>query len=347
MIKHSDDHAPLVLTMGDPAGIGLDLALILWSQRFKRKLPKFYLIACPEALKKRADRLGIEIPVRTSNPQNSCNDFDSALPVIPITRNVNEFPGESNVNDVPAILESINTAVEHVKQNLARAVITNPINKSTLIEFGFAFPGHTEYLGHLAKHWKENESVPIMLMANSDLKTVPITIHMPHKMVSNLLSVELICQTTRIVHSELQNRFKISQPRLAFAGLNPHAGENGNFGKEEIEIILPAINQLNSEGINAFGPLSADSMFHNEMRNNYDCAITMYHDQALIPVKTTNFHETVNITLGLPFIRTSPDHGTANSIAGTGKGNPESLANAIFYANMLADNEIAEFNDSN
>ena len=125
------------------------------------------------------------------------------------------------------------------------------------------------------------KSVPIMLMANSDLKTVPITIHMPHKMVSKLLlSVELICQTTRIVHSELQNRFKISQPRLAFAGLNPHAGENGNFGKEEIEIILPAINQLNSEGINAFGPLSADSMFHNEMRNNYDCAITMYHDQA-------------------------------------------------------------------
>ena len=347
MTKRSNDHTPLVLTMGDPAGIGLDLALILWSQRHKRKLPKFYLIACAKTLQKRANRLGIEIPIRTSNPQNCCDDFDSTLPLVPITANAIEFPGKSRIEDVPAILESINTAVEHVKQNLARAVITNPINKSTLNEFGFAFPGHTEYLGQLAKQWYNQKSTPIMLMANTDLKTVPITIHVPHKMVSKLLTVELICQTTRIVHSEMQNRFKISQPRLAFAGLNPHAGENGNFGKEEIEIILPAINQLNSEGINAFGPLSADSMFHYEMRNTYDCAITMYHDQALIPVKTTNFYETVNITLGLPFIRTSPDHGTANSIAGTGKGNPESLANAIFYANSLADNKVADFNDSN
>ena len=347
MTKQSNELPPLVLTMGDPAGIGLDLALILWSQRVKRNIPKFYLIANPETVQKRANRLGIKIPICTSIPQNCCNDFDSKLPIVPIKSNANEHPGKSRIEDVPAILESINTAVEHIKQNLASAVITNPVNKSTLLQFGFAFPGHTEYFGQLAKQWNEKITIPVMMMANSNLKTVPITIHVPLMSVSNLLTTELIYETTKIVYSDLQKRFKIPLPRLAFAGLNPHAGENGHFGNEELDIILPAINQLVSEGINAFGPFSADSMFHEDMRDSYDCAITMYHDQALIPIKTTNFHQTANITLGLPFIRTSPDHGTANSIAGTGKGNPESLATAISFAYILAKNEATDTNDSN
>ena len=347
MTNQTADQLPLVLTMGDPAGIGLDLALILWNQRAKRNLPKFYLIACPETVKKRANRIGIEIPIRITNPQNCCADFSSALPVVPITSEPSELPGGSRVKDVPAILESITLAVEHVKQKHASALVTNPINKSTLIEYGFSFPGHTEYLGYLAEQWCKNYSTPVMLMANSDLKTVPITIHEPLMSVSKLLTTDLIYQTTRIVHNDLKNRFNIPHPRIAFAGLNPHAGENGKFGNEEIETIVPAIRQLTDEGINAFGPLSADSMFHRDMLEKFDCAMTMYHDQALIPIKTTNFYETVNITLGLPFIRTSPDHGTANSIAGTGQGNPESLATAMNYATTLARNEEVKVNASN
>ena len=347
MTKPSHNQPPLVLTMGDPAGIGLDLTLLLWEQRIKRNLPQFFLIACPDTLQKRANRLGIKTPICTSSPQNCSTDFNSALPVIPLTAKTCESPGDSRVEDVPAILESINVAVEYVKRNHASAIVTNPINKSTLIEYGFSFPGHTEYLSHLANQWGKEEFTSVMLMANSELKTVPITVHVPLMSVASNLTIDHICKVSRIVHSDLQQRFNIPHPRLAFAGLNPHAGEQGNFGDEELEIIQPAINQLGSEGINAFGPLSADSMFHEDFRESYDCAMTMYHDQALIPVKTTNFHHTANITLGLPFVRTSPDHGTANNIAGTGNANPESLATAINYAKTLIDNEVANINDPN
>ena len=347
MTKQIRDQLPLALTMGDPAGIGLDFALLLWNQRVKRNLPKFFLLACPETVKKRAERIGLKIPICISTPKDCAAEFDSALPVIPLTAKPTEMPGDSRVGDVPAILESINVAVEFVNQNFASAVVTNPINKKSLIEYGFSFPGHTEYLGHLAEQWNTQHSTPVMLMVNTELRTVPITIHVPLMSVAKLLTIDLICQTTRIVHNDLQNRFKIPQPRLVFAGLNPHAGENGIFGNEEIDVIIPAIRQLVGEGINAIGPLSADSMFHKDMRDKFDCAMTMYHDQALIPIKTTNFFQTANITLGLPFIRTSPDHGTANSIAGTGQGNPESLATAINYAKSLADNEETRINDSN
>ena len=233
-----------------------------------------------------------------------------------------------------ATIESISRAVEAVRAGHARAVVTNPIAKAALYEAGFGFPGHTEFLGELAKDWGE-PGFPVMMIWSRTLAVVPVTIHIALAEAPRALSTELIVKTARIVDHDLRHRFGIARPRLAFAGLNPHAGESGAMGREEITIIAPAIAALRAEGVDAVGPLPADTMFHANARARYDVAVTMYHDQGLIPVKTLAFDEGVNVTLGLPFVRTSPDHGTAFDIAGKGIANPASLIAALRLADRL------------
>ncbi len=221
-----------------------------------------------------------------------------------------------------------------MREGKASAVVTNPIAKAVLYGAGFRFPGHTEFLGDLAKAWGD-PAFPVMMIWSETLAVVPVTIHIPLAEAARSLSADLIVRTARVVDRDLRARFGIARPRLALAGLNPHAGEGGAMGREEIAIIAPAIKQLRAEGIDAVGPCPADTMFHAKARARYDVALTMYHDQGLIPVKTLAFDEGVNVTLGLPFVRTSPDHGTAFDIAGTGCANPASLIAALKLADRL------------
>ena len=222
-------------------------------------------------------------------------------------------------------------------------MVTNPIAKSVLYESGFQYPGHTEFLAELATRHFGTVSRPVMMLAGPKLRAVPVTIHIPLRQVPDQLSMDLIVETARITAADLRSRFAIKAPRLAVSGINPHAGESGSLGHEEEEIIVPAIKALQALGINAFGPLPADTMFHDAARAHYDVAICMYHDQALIPAKALGFDDTVNTTLGLPFIRTSPDHGTAFDIAGSGNARATSLIAAIHLAQQLASNNSQQW----
>ncbi len=237
--------------------------------------------------------------------------------------------------NAPAILESIERAVAYVRAGAASAVVTNPIAKKTLYDAGFAHPGHTEYLGELSRAWGK-PATPVMLIWSPLLAVVPVTIHIPLAAVPAALTRAAIETTARIVERDLRARFRIARPRIAVAGLNPHAGEGGSIGREEIDIIAPAIEALRGEGLDIFGPLPADTMFHASARKTYDVALTMYHDQGLIPAKTLAFDEGVNVTLGLPFVRTSPDHGTAFDIAGRGIADATSLTAALKLAARLS-----------
>jgi 4-hydroxythreonine-4-phosphate dehydrogenase len=237
------------------------------------------------------------------------------------------------------VIEAIARAVGDVRSGAAAAIVTNPINKKALYEAGFQHPGHTEFLGTLSAAWNGTPAKPVMMLAGPDLKAVPVTIHIPLHDVAGALSERLIVETGRILATDLRRRFGIAAPRLGVAGLNTHAGEGGTIGNEEETIIRPAIAALVTEGIAAIGPLPADAMFHPAARARYDAALCMYHDQALIPAKTLAFAETVNVTLGLAFVRTSPDHGTALDIAGTGRADPSSLAAALRLAASLAAND--------
>ena len=234
----------------------------------------------------------------------------------------------------PAILESIERAVALTLEGLAGAVVTNPIAKKTLYDAGFAHPGHTEFLGELARR-VDPAADPVMLIYSEALAVAPVTIHIPLSAVPAALTRARIEATARILDRDLRAKFRIERPRIAVAGLNPHAGEGGALGREEIDFIAPAVETLRKEGLDIRGPLSADTMFHARARETYDVALTMYHDQGLIPVKTLAFDEGVNVTLGLPFIRTSPDHGTAFDIAGKGLADPSSLMAALKLAARL------------
>jgi 4-hydroxythreonine-4-phosphate dehydrogenase len=228
-----------------------------------------------------------------------------------------------------------------VLEGRAAALVTNPVAKSVLYRAGFAEPGHTEFLGRLAQEATGRPVTPVMMLWAPELAVVPVTIHIPLREVFAVLTTALIVKTARIVARDLTGRFGIARPRLALAGLNPHAGEDGTLGKEDETIVAPAVAQLKAEGIDARGPLPADTLFHERARKTYDVALCMYHDQALIPIKTLAFDHGVNVTLGLPFVRTSPDHGTAFDIAGTGKADPSSLAAALKLAARLAANAPA------
>jgi 4-hydroxythreonine-4-phosphate dehydrogenase len=322
------------MTMGDPAGIGPELALKAWLDRAAIATP-FFVIADRDLLTSCANRLGLDVAMIAVEPTGAAEVFDDALPVVPLAHEAAAEPGKPDVKYAPAVLESIERAVGFVRAGEASAVVTNPIAKSVLYKAGFSHPGHTEFLGELASKWG-GPARPVMMLWSPDLAVVPVTIHIALAQAPRALTQETILETSRVVARDLTARFKIARPRLAIAGLNPHAGEGGAMGREEIEVIAPAIATLRAEGLDVVGPLPADTMFHAAARKKYDVAITMYHDQGLIPIKTLAFDEGVNVTLGLPFIRTSPDHGTAFDIAGQGRANPASLIAAARLAARLA-----------
>jgi 4-hydroxythreonine-4-phosphate dehydrogenase len=326
----------LALTLGEPAGIGPDIALEAWRRRRDLDLPPFYILADPVFLRRRAEEIGISVPLSAVEPAAAEATFRDALPVVDIDVAVTARPGKPDDTSAPAALAAIRRAVSDVCKGTAAAVVTNPVSKNILYRSGFTDPGHTEYLAKLAEEEAGVLAHPVMLLWSPELAVVPVTIHLPLKDVFAALTTDLIVETGRIVARDLRTRFGIAKPRLAVAGLNPHAGEQGALGKEDLAVVQPAVQRLVDEGIDARGPLSADSMFHRAARESYDVALAMYHDQALIPIKTLAFEHAVNVTLGLPFVRTSPDHGTAFDIAGTGRADPSSLIAALKLAARIS-----------
>lgn len=338
---NKEPHAPLALTMGDAAGIGPEIALQAWKDRFVDQIPKFALYADIELMRSVARSADVDpdiaiLPV--ANALVAAEAFDDALPVVPVPLANVVRQGCPDVANGPATIQAIRRAVSDVASGRASAVVTNPIAKSVLYDAGFEHPGHTEYLGVLAKEfWPTEPAEPVMMLSSPQLRVVPVTIHVPLRDVPALLTVDKIVTTARIVAASLKRDFGIPKPRLAIAGLNPHAGEDGALGSEDRDIIRPAIDVLRSEGLDVSGPHAADTMFHEAARKTYDAALAMYHDQGLIPIKTLAFDEGVNVTLGLPFVRTSPDHGTAFGIAGKGVASASSLKAALKLAEEMSD----------
>ena len=329
----------IALTLGEPAGIGPDIAIAAWFKRRDLNLPPFYLIGDIGFMKTRAKALHADIPFIETDAAQAAQVFANALPVVPVGMRATAQPGQPDDSSAPAAIASIRHAVADVVAGRASAVVTNPIAKSVLYKAGFSHPGHTEFLAELASQLTNpggKTPMPVMMLWSPTLAVVPVTIHLSLRDAIANLTSDLIVKTAQIVVADLKSRFGIANPRLAISGLNPHAGEDGSLGKEDQAIVAPAIATLRAESIDVRGPLPADTMFHEAARKTYDCAICMYHDQALIPIKTIAFDDGVNVTLGLPFIRTSPDHGTAFDIAGTGKANPSSLIAALKLAACMA-----------
>ena len=326
---------PLALTLGEPAGIGPDITIKAWQRRKESQLPPFYLIGDSSFIRARARTLGVDVPLADVSPEDATTAFAECLPVVAAGHGITATPGHPDDSSASAALASIRRAVADVVAGHASAVVTNPIAKSVLYRAGFHHPGHTEFLAELAANGGAVPQ-PVMMLWSPMLAVVPVTIHVSLRDAIAQLSTDLIITTIRIVVDGLRRRFGISSPRLAVSGLNPHAGEDGTLGSEEETIIVPAIDLLRRSGIDIKGPLPADTLFHEAARQTYDCAICMYHDQALIPIKTLAFDNAVNVTLGLPFVRTSPDHGTAFDIAGTGRASPTSLIAALRLAAHMA-----------
>jgi 4-hydroxythreonine-4-phosphate dehydrogenase len=326
---------PLAMTLGEPAGIGPDIAIKAWLRRDELKLPPFYLLGDRDFLVERAATLGLNVSLADVTAEDAVAAFADALPVVATGQTATARPGQPDGASAAAAMASIRQAVGDVAAGRAGAVVTNPIAKHVLYRAGFRHPGHTEFLAELAAAGGHVPQ-PVMMLWSPALVVVPVTIHLALRDAIALLTSELIVSTARIAAAALKARFGIARPRLAVSGLNPHAGEDGSLGTEDRTIVAPAVEILRGEGMDVRGPLPADTMFHDGARETYDCAICMYHDQALIPVKTLAFEDAVNVTLGLPLIRTSPDHGTAFDIAGTGKANPSSLIAAIRLAARMA-----------
>jgi 4-hydroxythreonine-4-phosphate dehydrogenase len=326
---------PLLLTQGDPAGIGPELALSAWLRRAEG-VPPFAVLANPAHLSSLARDLGWDVPIVACDAAAAAQAFGEALPVVPLAAGGSAMPGRPDPRTAPSTLESIERAVASVRRGEAAALVTNPIAKHVLYEAGFEHPGHTEFLAALAATPEEPAPHPVMMLWSETLMVVPVTVHIPLRDVPQALTRSLIVGTARIVVRDLVERFGIEGPRVAVAGLNPHAGENGALGREDGAVIAPAVAALRAEGFRVEGPVPADTMFHPRARGRFDVALAMYHDQALIPIKTIAFDEAVNVTLGLPFVRTSPDHGTAFDIAGRGIARPDSLIAALKLAARLA-----------
>ncbi len=327
---------PLALTLGEPAGIGPDLALAIWWRRAELDIPPFYIVADADFLGRRAKLLGLRVPMESITPERAVATFRTALPVVALDMAVSTQPGRPDRSSAPAAVAAIRRCAADVMAGSAAAIVTNPVAKNVLYNSGFAEPGHTEFLATLVQEKTGKTLRPVMMLWSPELAVVPVTIHLPLREIFKRLSVELVVETGRIVAHDLVGRFGIARPRLAIAGLNPHAGEAGTLGEEDRTIVAPAVAALRADGIDAKGPLPADSMFHEQARSSYDAALCMYHDQALIPIKTLAFDHAVNVTLGLPFVRTSPDHGTAFDIAGKGVADPTSLVAALRLAARLA-----------
>lgn len=319
--------------MGEPAGVGGELTLMAWAARRERALPPFFLIDQPERLTALAARLGLDVPVvEIARAADARVLFPDTLPVLRQDLVVPARPGRPDAANGPAVIASIDRAIALVRAGEAAAMVTNPIQKSSLYAAGFRHPGHTEYLADRAGLTHP----PVMLLEGGGLRVALVTIHVALRAVPDLLTVDAICHTARLTGQALRRDFALPHPRLAVAALNPHAGEDGAMGREEIEVIAPAVARLRAEGWDVTGPLPADTLFHAAARTRHDAVICHYHDQGLIPLKTVDFDTGVNITCGLPFIRTSPDHGTALALAGSGSASPNSLIAALHSAARMA-----------
>ncbi len=329
---------PFALTMGDPAGIGLEITLQAWMQRNAAELAPFCFYGSAAALRERARHIGYDASIATvSHPSEASVIFARALPVLDCALDETAVAGAASSRNAPAVISAIERSVADVHAGSVRGVVTNPISKAVLTAAGFKYAGHTEFLAHLAdKHWPGPVHNAVMMLACDTLKVVPLTIHVQLAQVPALITQDRILTTARITAHALSSDFGIISPRIAVAGLNPHAGEAGTIGVEDRDIIAPAVARLAAEGMQISGPHSADTLFHEAARMNYDAVIAMYHDQALIPIKTLAFDEGVNVTLGLPFVRTSPDHGTAFDIAGSGSASAKSLLEALKLADAMS-----------
>ena len=334
---------PLALTMGEPGGVGLRLALMAW-RRLHRSGPAFCLLADPALLKVRAARCGLaDVPLQeVVDIGRAIVAFRDALPVLPLTgfEGLPDRPGAAMPDTAAAVLKAIDMAVELALSGAAAGVVTLPIQKEALYAAGFSHEGHTDHLAALARQ-AGHDATPVMMLTAAGLRSVPVTVHVALADVPARLSADAIVSQGRVLSRDLNRFFAISNPRIAVAALNPHAGEGGRMGAEERAVIGPAIERLKAAGIDATGPHPADTLFHEDARAGYDACLCMYHDQALIPVKTLDFHGGVNVTLGLPFVRTSPDHGTALDLAVDGPARPDSLINALRLAARMAAAERA------
>ena len=326
---------PLALTMGEPAGIGGEIALKAWLAL--RGEARFFSVDDPERLRSTAKSLGLDVPiVEIASPSEVDAVFPTALPVQPLRLAVQPEPGKPNGANALAVIESIDRAVAMASRRDIAGMVTNPINKEILLHAGFEHAGHTDYLAKLA-----GGCAVEMMLACPQLRVVPMTVHLPLRVAIERVNRNAVIGCVRRTARALSEDFGVVRPRLVVTGLNPHAGEGGEIGREDLEEIAPAIAILRDEGLDVRGPLPADSLFHPGARAGYDAAICMYHDQALIPIKTIDFFNGVNVTLGLPFIRTSPDHGTAFDIAGRGIARADSLVAAIRLAAELAGRRAA------
>lgn len=329
------ERKPLVVTMGEPAGVGGEITLKAWLRRTTGTYP-FVVIDDAERLRRLATALELRVPVCEVNAiEESSDAFATALPVMDRPLPAPVTYGHLTPANAPAVIAAIEMAVRFALDGKAAAVVTNPINKKALYGAGFLFPGHTEFLAALS-----GDATPVMMLAGPTLRVVPVTIHVSLQNAITTLSPARIIQAAAITSAALQQDFGIDRPRLAVAGLNPHAGEDGELGSEEAELVAPAIDALRALGIDAVGPLPPDTLFSPRSRPTFDAAICMYHDQALIPLKALDFDQGVNVTLGLPFVRTSPDHGTALDIAGTGHADESSLIAALDMAAAMAERRL-------
>lgn len=328
---------PLAVTMGEPAGIGGEITLMAWLRR-ETGLPAFFVIDDAGRLERLASSLGLPVPVRRIEaPEGTASIFAEALPVLHRPLAQTAVPGRLDPANAGAVVAAIGEAVKLVGKGDAAAVVTNPIHKKALYGAGFAFPGHTEFLAALAG----GGASAVMMLAIPGLRVVPVTVHLPLRQAIASLDAAMIVQAAEVVDAALRRDFAIPRPRLKVAGLNPHAGEDGALGDEDAGIVAPVVTALRASGIDAEGPVPPDALFTPRAREGYDAAICLYHDQALIPLKALDVDHGVNITLGLPFVRTSPDHGTALDIAGTGVASPTSLMAALTTAAELARNRAA------
>ena len=327
----SSPQAPIIVTPGDPAGIGAEIALKAHAAGERG----FVIMEDPQRLDDLAAGLGLAVRTRTIDKLANVATDDDRLPVLPLSWTHPPRPGMANPRNAQVIIDSIRTAAGLAQNGAASAMVTNPINKAVLQQAGFVHPGHTEFLATLSA---PRDGAPVMMLACAELRVVPVTIHIALREVPDALTSDDIFAKGLLLAESLQLDFACPDPRIAVCGLNPHAGEQGQFGTEDKTIIAPAITRLQAVGINAFGPVSADTLFHKRARATYDGVLGMYHDQALIPIKTIDFDGGVNVTLGLDFIRTSPDHGTAFDIAGKGTAHADSLIAAIRMARSMAGN---------
>jgi 4-hydroxythreonine-4-phosphate dehydrogenase len=326
--------APIAVTMGEPAGIGPDLILRLYENRAELNLPPFIVFGSMAFLATRARRLGLNINFAETDAASASGEFPVALPVAHIDGLVPDKPGDTSPLSGKLVIESISRAVSETLGGHCRGIVTAPIHKAALYTAGFKYPGHTEFLAALCANGGPVPH-PVMMLAHENFRVVPLTIHVPLRDVPDMITSKLIRETARIVERDLRTRLGIEAPRLAITGLNPHAGEGGALGTEESEIIVPTVLDLQNAGMLIDGPFSADTAFHRPNWEKYDAVISMYHDQALIPIKTVAFDDAVNVTLGLPIVRTSPDHGTAFDLAGTGNGSWNSMLAAIRLTDRL------------